>query len=240
MSAAAALLATLSSTKVSLADVLPSSTTLDTLLLSLDLARPSAGIAILEPLVSQSSDLDRHTTFVSATDSAGLTAYVRAVLAILEVTARDHFWARQSVWFLPHLLLVGDFARDELAIADSTCGLFEHVVPEMLERLVGACDGLGAYVLSSIATDLPTGWHAATVNQLRGKEPINDPTTLVGVLDRLARAGREDDGVYARRAFCKVVCTTLRYTEGSVMDAERWLAFSQSLGESTSLPFPCA
>ena len=64
---------------------------------------------------------------------------------------------------------------------------------------------------------------------------------MLSVLDGLGRLGREPEGVYARRAFCKVVHTTLRYTEGSVVDAERWLAFAQNLGEGSSfLPLDVA
>ena len=223
------------STSRTLADILPSTTAFDQLQKSLDLASPAPALSILDSLIPSHSPAVYSESYDSLPDAAGFTSYVRCVVAILEIAARDHAWARKSVWLLPHLLLVADAARDELAISGSSPGLFDKSVrSDTLDRLVTASDGLVSYILSSVANDLPANWHTSTVSQLRSKVPVESSETLLGVLDGLGRLGRETGGVYARRAFCKVVHTTLRYTEGSVVDAERWLAFAQNLGEGLS------
>lgn len=192
----------------------------------------TASLSILQPLVSESSEEVR--PHYPAADSAALPPFVRAMLALLEVAGRsDHSWIRSQLWCLPHALFLADVARDELACSGSTNGVFGRggVREDVLERIIGACDGLSSYLISSVANDLQDGWHSEAVKILRAKEPVagSSQDNLVFVLDSLARKGKMESASYARRAFSTVLQSTLRYSDASVMDAERWLAWAQSL-----------
>lgn len=235
VNAATALMSTLSSTTpLSLAAVLPSSSTYDPLLATLRLVSPSPALSTLDPLVPQAST--SHLPYeISTIDSASLGSYARGILAILEVASRDHSWAKKNIWIFPHVLLVANVARDELAISGSTRGMFgKEVREDVLRRLVASADGMASYVLSSTAQDLPSTWHSNAVTQLRSKVETGSMGSISDVLDSLGRRARDQGEVYARRAFSTVLKATLRYTEATLVDGERWLAFAQSLTEGTS------
>ncbi|KAL8278772.1 hypothetical protein RQP46_008841 [Phenoliferia psychrophenolica] len=217
--------------------VLPPPASLSELYASLSLSRPSPALSIIEPLISQADDAELPATAPVTTDAAGLNSFARAVLAILDISARDLPWVKKNIWILPHVLLVADVARDELALPAATAsGMFAHDVdPATLERLVHASDGLAAYLLSSAANTLENDWHPKAVAQLRSKNPLEDATDLLGVMDLLARRGRNEEDVYARRALATCIQTILKYTEANLLDAERWMGFAQTLPEGSSL-----
>lgn len=238
VNAAASLVSNLSAhITLSLASLLPTPSTFDSLYTSLRLSPPSSALSILDSLIQLSSedDDDSSASNLEHFDSSGLNSYARAVLAILEISARDHAWTRSNIWILPHILLLGNVARDELALAGSTSGMFSKSVDSnLLESLVTATDGLTSYILSFVANGLSNDWQASTIATLRSKvPPVEMFNDLVGVLDVLARRGRNSDDVYSRRAFSTILKATLRYTEASLQDADRWLAFAQGLTEGT-------
>ncbi|KAK4699559.1 E3 ubiquitin-protein ligase listerin, partial [Phenoliferia sp. Uapishka_3] len=219
--------------------ILPTPSFISSLQSSLSLSRPASALSILFPLISQAADTDDAPTHVLLTDSAGLSSYARSVLTILEVSARDFSWVKKNVWVLPHVLLLADVARDELAIPGSTGGMFSATIESAtLERLVQAADGLSAYLLSTFANSLEADWHSKAVAQLRSKVPLEEEGSLLGVMDRLSRKAREEEGVYERRALASCLASTLKYAEASTADAERWLAFAQGLAEGS--PLACA
>lgn len=220
---------------LSLASLLPTISTFDSLYTSLRLSPPSSALSILDSLIQLSSDDDDDSpaSILEHFDSSGLNSYARAVLSILEISSRDHTWTRSNIWILPHILLLGNVARDELALAGSTSGMFSKSIDSnLLESLVTATDGLTSYILSLVANRLSNDWQATTIATLRAKlPPVEVSNDLVGVLDVLARRGRNSDDVYSRRAFSTILKATLRYTEASLQDADRWLAFAQGLTE---------
>ncbi|GAA5950000.1 hypothetical protein JCM21900_001361 [Sporobolomyces salmonicolor] len=236
--AASMLLSTASpSTTVSLADIIPSPAAFDVLYASLKLASPSPSLSIVEPLVPSHSD-DSAFPAPSLVDCTSLTPYPRALLALLEITARDHALARRSLWALPHLLLLASCARDELSTSSVSTGMFGSSVPlEVLERLVSAAEGAASYILSSACNSLPEGWHASAVAHLRAKEQPKTEDKLLEVLAGLCAQARAEGARarYARRAVRTVLSAALRYTEGGAQDAERWLAFAQNLTSAPDL-----
>lgn len=220
-------------TGTALEAVLPAPATFENLFSSLAVKPVTASLSILQPLVPQSIE-EIPASYPQEADHAALPPFVRAVLALLEVAARsDHSWIRSQLWCLPHVLILADVARDELACSGSTSGMFGRgaVRRDVLERIVGACDGLSSYLVSSASNSLPEGWHVEAVRILRAKDPSNGlrQGDLVQVLDSLARGARNNDDCYARRAFSTVLQATLRYSDATVMDAERWMAWAQNL-----------
>lgn len=222
-----------------LSSLVPSQTVFSTLYFQLNISAPSPSLSILSPLISQSPH-ESLPSPLTEFDSENLSGYARAVLSLLEVSVRDRAWLKTHVWVLPHVLLLGDVARDESSDAESRSGVFgPGVERSLLERIVSACEGLASYLLSSVANDLGENWHAEAVGRLRkkGVALVEEGKNLESVLDLLGREGIEEGvkGAYRRRAFVTVLQATLRYTEKTVVDAERWLAYAQSLPEGESL-----
>lgn len=246
--AAASLLDTLPSSQLSLEEVLPAQEHLDRLYADVQLVGPAPSISILDPLVPPVEP--SYPTSSNPFDASFLSPYGRALLAILEVSARDHTLLRRSLWALPHLLVLSSAASDELAHPSppsSSAGIFAPDVPqEVLERVRAAAEGASSYLLSSAANALPEGWHADTVQHLRVRDlpaPPESGGALLAVLDSLWRAAKrapadeDPKALYAARAVSTVLSACLRYTEdGGVQDAERWLALAQNLPSGASLP----
>ncbi|GJN88290.1 hypothetical protein Rhopal_001255-T1 [Rhodotorula paludigena] len=243
--AAAALLEAHPTSMISLVEVLPPRDAINGLYASLSLTLPASSLSILDPLIPTVEDVAPAST--GDFDDAFLSPYARVMLALLEVSARDHAILRRSAWALPHLLLLNSVARDELAKPSPpsrSSGLCAPDVPqEILERIVAAAEGASSYLLSSAANALPDGWHASAVAHLRAKERAAPPEgdELLGVLDQLwtaAKAGGAEDAkaLHARRAIRTVLSACLRYTDdGGVQDAERWLAMAQNLTSAPDL-----
>lgn len=235
VSAAVDVLDTYPATAISLAEVLPSQEAIEQLYSDLIFSLPSPALSIVDPLVPAIDASSSAAT--DAFDTSFLSAYSRAVVAFLEVAARDHTILRRSSWILPHLLLVADVARDELAKPSRASGLFGPDVPEeVLERVLAAAEGASSYVLSSAANKLSAGWHASAVGHLRSKEhpAVLEGDDLLATLDRLWKPARtnadEAKAVYARRGARTVLEACLRYSEDcGPQDAERWLAMAQNL-----------
>lgn len=225
----------------SLGDVLPRQAELAEAFEAVAPNPPSPSLAILDPLVpvAETAPSSASSTF----DRSFLSPYARGLVAVLEVSARNHASLRQHAgWLLPHLLFLADVARDELAKPTpptKVTGLFAPDVPaEVLARVGAAADGASSYLLSTMANAVYDGWHAAAVAHLRAKELPEAPEKdrLLFALDflwRRARVTEQTDvkALYAQRAVRTVLSSVLRYSEedGGRQDAERWLALAQSL-----------
>ncbi|GAA5851231.1 hypothetical protein JCM9279_007491 [Rhodotorula babjevae] len=246
--ATAALLETLPSSRLELLDVVPAKDDLEALYANVQLVGPAPSISILDPLVPP-VEPSHSSTSASLFDAAYLSPCARTLLALLEVSARDHTLLRRSLWALPHLLFLASAASDELAYpspASRSAGLFGPDAPqEVLERVRAAAEGASSYLLSSAANALPDGWHAAAVQHLRARDLPSPPESggpLLAVLDGLWRAakrapaGEDAKAMYATRAVSTVLSACLRYTEDEgVQDAERWLALAQNLSSTPDL-----
>mgnify|MGYP007026577229 CR=1 FL=1 len=246
--ATAALLETLPSSRLELVDVLRAKDDLEALYADVQLVGPAPSISVLDPLVPP-VEPSHPSAPTSLFDASYLSPYARTLLALLEVSARDHTLLRRSLWALPHLLILAFAASDELAYPSPpsrSAGLFGPDTPqEVLERVRAAAEGASSYMLSSAANALPEGWHAAAVQHLRARDPPTPPESggpLLAVLDGLWRTARrapaaEDaKSLYATRAVSSVLSACLRYTEDEgVQDAERWLALAQNLSSGPSL-----
>ncbi|GAA5992433.1 hypothetical protein JCM10908_000814 [Rhodotorula pacifica] len=231
------LLESLPASRFSLQDVLPSQGDLATAYTQLSPRLPSPSLAIIDPLIpaagssSPAAGLDFDLSFLSS--------YARALVALLEVSARNHtVLRRHASWILPHLLFLADLARDELSKPSSSSSVFAPDAPvEILERVSAAADGAASYLLSTLANALPDGWHPGAVAHLRVKEPAAPPSgdALLGALDSMWRVARGSNAKasYAQRGVRTVLSAVLRYAEeGGAQDAERWLALAQTLSSS--------
>lgn len=232
MNAASVLVANRSaSLESSLATLLPSAKILDDLCAACRISSPLPFLSILDPIIPNIGGDDDMVKIPYAVDAAGLSSYARAVLAFLEVSSRDHVWMRQNLWILPHILLVGNVARDEFAVEQSSHGMLgSSIDADLLVRLVASADGFASYLLSSLANELPSSWQTEAIARLRSKDP-RESNDLAGVLELLGRDGKKADAVYSRRALALMLEATLKYSENAVADAERWLAYAQALPE---------
>ncbi|GAA5949321.1 hypothetical protein JCM10213_006714 [Rhodosporidiobolus nylandii] len=233
-----------------LGDVLPARETVERLFADLHLPTPQPPLAIVDVLVPGSSDTP--SSPAEQSDSASLTPLSRALLALLELSARDHSLLRRSAWALPYLLVLAQTASDELASpsprsAASAGGLFGPQPPEeILRRVQAAAEGASSYLLSSLANGLSEGWHTSAVAHLRSAAPqpveVEKDAVLatLAFLFGLARSGKNGKKEAAARAVRTVLGRVLRYSgdggedEGRV-EAERWLALAGGMQTSPDL-----
>ncbi|GAA5872634.1 hypothetical protein JCM3774_001869 [Rhodotorula dairenensis] len=239
---AADLLESCPQTRYSLQDVLPSQAALASTYSSLSPPFPAPSLAIIDPLIPVAERSSESAGSTLDYDRSFLSSYGRSLVALLEVSARDHTGLRKHAsWILPHLLFLADLARDELCKPSSSAplsGIFAPDVPaEILERVSAAADGAASYLLSTLANTLPSGWHADAVTHLRAKELTSPPSgdALLGALDSMWRVARGSDAkaLYAQRGVRTILSAVLRYAEdGGAQDAERWLALAQTMSSS--------
>lgn len=243
--AASTLVDTLSSSAgFDLLEVLPSKGTVEALYAGLNLSAPPPALAILDTLVPLTSSTP--ASEAAEVDDASLTPFSRALLALLDLSARDHALLRRaaSAWTLPHLLLLAQTASDELLSPSASSGssvFGPSPLFEVLERLAAAAEGASNYVLSSLSNNVSSGWHASAVAHLRSTSKPASATVpwekdaLLAALDSLFRAARtgSDEGkkVQAARSVRTVLSAVLRYSEDGegTQDAERWLALAQTI-----------
>ncbi|GAA5860656.1 hypothetical protein JCM8547_005490 [Rhodosporidiobolus lusitaniae] len=240
-----------SSSGIDAVGVLPSKETIEQLYSALSLSPPPAAFSIVDPLVSAASSSSPSYADTPA-DDAALTPFSRALIALLDLSARDHSLLRRpsSSWALPHLLVLAQSASDELlspSPASSASGVFGADPPvEVLERVAAAADGASSYLLSSLSNAVSSGWHAAAVTHLRSSGKEGSPSVewekdallaTLEVLFRAAKSADEGKSVQAARAVKTVLSAVLRYSEEgeSVQDAERWLALAQTLTTAPTL-----
>lgn len=236
----------------SLAHLLPSPTQLDDTLASLRLSAPSPALSILDSLIPCSSDDDDFDQLTSTptllSDQSQCSSYIRCLLQILEISARDPSWARKNLWILPHLIIANDLARDELSLSTPSRPnrVFGGAIDvELLRRIGLASEGLANYLLSTRTNGLAKGWHTAAVASLRSsitppdQVAVAEDVDLVTVLRKLYIESKNPEQVYQRRAFVRVLEACFKYgdSESNVSDAERWLALATSLKEG-GLTFP--
>ncbi|KAM0747033.1 hypothetical protein T439DRAFT_104716 [Meredithblackwellia eburnea MCA 4105] len=225
-----------------LPDLLPTSSELSSLRSSLIIQPPSPALGVLDELLSHQSASSDDTIAAknpNRTDYAGLTSYARSLLLVLEIASRDLSFAKQNVWILPHILFFAQTASEQLAFEGSISGVFAvGTERDVLERVSFAAEGLGAFLLSGIGNGLKDGWHAEAVKSLRSKESISvgeGQDEFLAILGQLARKARAEDGIYEQRAVMSCLSAVLKYAEKEEQDAERWLAFAQSLPEGSPL-----
>ncbi|GAA5970378.1 hypothetical protein JCM11641_001687 [Rhodosporidiobolus odoratus] len=242
---------------VELGLVLPEKAKIDQLFDEAVLSVPPPALAILDPLVPLSSSTSSSPSPLSAVkvDAASLTPLSRALVALLELSARDHSLLRQSSWSLPYLLILSQSASDQLASPSSPShahgngGFFgPEVQDEVLKRVGEAAGGASSYMLSSLANGLGenVGWHAAAIARLRSVSPSisespqteeEDDAVLVTLVKLFTLAkdskntGRK---AAAARAVRSVLGKVLRYAgdggeEEGRAEAERWLALAGML-----------
>lgn len=245
VSMATDLLESYPSTRYSLQDVLPSQDDLGSMHARVSIPLPAPSLAIIDPLIPviEPSSIPANSTHDF--DHSFLSSYGRSLVALLEVSARDHtVLRRHASWVLPHLLFLADVARDELCKPSSSgqsSGVFAPDVPaEILDRVSAAADGAASYLLSTLANALPNGWHASAVTHLRAKELAAPPPddALLGALDSMWREARGSGSkaLYAQRGVRTLLSAMLRYAEdGGGQDAERWLALAQTTSSSGAL-----
>lgn len=250
----------------SLTDILPSDSDLQLIYEEMRLSSPSPALSILDPLIASSLDEDDDPVPISSEmspplDQAGLSIYARAVLAILEIAARNHSWVRKNIWIMSHLLIASEITHDTIALPSSSSSSSSslssssavsatrtmfgpNIDIELLTRIGLACEGLGNYILSTTSSSLDKGWHANTIARLRSssKSPVGTTGSRMQLVDVLAALYSSSSSSvalanrYEQRAFVKILESCLKYGEedNCVADAERWLALAMNLEEGTS------
>lgn len=230
-------------------DLLPASSTFDELLDAAHLAIPTASLSVVDNLVASTRDSDTDDLPPASAlqfDDSCCGTFIRAIVALMEVTARDRSWVLRNLWALPHLLIASTAAQDALAVAgtvdEEAARLFSRSIEVgLLERIGMATEGLASYILSLMGNSLDSEWHSKAVARLRVAVPVEGTNDLVSILDKLYRGKGSGEGrsVHERRAFVKILTGCFKYGESGLADAERWLALAMNLPAGWSLSLDC-
>lgn len=156
--------------------------------------------------------------------------YLRETLAWMSVLADQRSLVVENSWFIRHAILVNEVTQDLLNL-NIEVSLWEM---EEVRSASAIAERLASYVASRMASSLPNDWHNSTVQTLRTNGEAND--AAAGVLKAaMQQASEQTETGYLHRVLSKVLRLLLRYSDASQADAERWLAFAQTLEKKSEL-----
>ena len=197
----------------------------------LDRLLPPSGIPSLSPLIAISDPLSLcNNSSASSDDVQSTRTYIRCVLAGIQALATERDLVT-SAWLLPHIALLSCLVHDQ-SLAPGDCGnLFgAPVAVPVLESCASTADGLISYIMSILARDLPTEWHAVVIAKIDNAttSSINDDYIQRALLD-LSRTGRAPNASSQRRAFSSLLASVFRYCEANAATADQWFTLAQRL-----------
>lgn len=217
--------------------VIPAPGEFDKMFLKAAVGQPKITLSLIDPLVPQSEVEERS---VSPSDQVydlfGLTSFARCVSALIYIFESDRSLARLNTWVLPHLILLAILAEDQRVQPESSATAFSpSTSEETLAELAQSAVRIATSILSSLAGELPNGWHANTVSALQKGQAPQDSNDLAAVLAKVYAQALEHDLADVARTFSKLLSGVLNFSSAEASDGERWLKLGQSIqdkGES--------
>ena len=190
------------------------------------LTQPPSVLAILDPLVSSSSNEEAPMPS-TAFDHAGRSTLARFTEAVLQLLRSDRSLAAGQPALLEAALLAMTVAQDGLALGSASRGLYGPETPsENLESVVRETEGVLSYVMTDF--DNPS-WSAATVSLLKNPKEGSDvlQATLLSLLDDIKASG----GDVSARVLREIISRQLRQSYASEDDCAPWLSYAMSQSE---------
>ncbi|KAI0036224.1 hypothetical protein K488DRAFT_41686 [Vararia minispora EC-137] len=213
-----------SATRMNISAILPERTYVDGLASTLNQDPVHPILAITLPLVPPASAFDVVGSTEFPTDTAGFSAYARAVSAWLRAAGADRLLARSHVWMLRHLIILGVLADEFLSVPALQSSVFSNEVDRgTLEAALLRVQQLAAYLLS-VPRD--GHWHVDVAGAAAGGKA--DSLDVVGafVADLVRTASTHDTYRDAR-----VLFDVLQYIIGdaSSTEADVWMGLARKL-----------
>lgn len=217
-----------------LLDILPSRTPLDEMLDRLPSVAGDSSLAVLDPLVPPVSLYNEVDIPTPVTDSYGMSAYARAVEALLLVLLDDRHLAKTNGWALRHFLALAFYADDLVRVTNSKNPVFFGTVSNAaLNDLVTKSRQVATYVLSTSSQD--EGWHKAVVSAINAGSQGHGLDAVGTLVYDLVIYGKRFDTVRESR----ILHTVLAHAFGnaSKADAQEWVQLGRTLERQGSSSF---
>lgn len=207
-----------------LADIFPTPGEFNTMVNSLPSDPPDPSLAFIESIIPAISEFENPTISGLEFDSRGYSPYIRVTSALLAYLGDNRSIAKENMWALRHILILGQYANDALRVTTTPSGLFgPDVLRSELRRLLGKVHQLSTYLLST-GDD---GLHSQVVSACTSARTTNSSDALVSfVVDVVNHAKREDtirDSLVLRSVLKHL------FASASKTDSDQWLTLARRL-----------
>jgi hypothetical protein len=207
-----------------LADIFPTPGEFNTMVNSLPSDPPDPSLAFVESIIPAISEFENPIISGLEFDSRGYSPYIRVTSALLAYLGDNRSIAKENMWALRHILILGQYANDALRVTTTPSGLFgPDVLRSELRRLLGKVHQLSTYLLST-GDD---GLHSQVVSACTSARATNSSDALVSfVVDVVNHAKREDtirDSLVLRSVLKHL------FASASKTDSDQWLTLARRL-----------
>lgn len=188
---------------------------------------PDPSLALNESIIPATSEFENPTISGLIFDSRGYSPYIRVTSALLAYLGDTRSVAKENLWALRHILILGQYANDLLSVPETPSGLFGPDVsrPE-LRRLLAKVHQLSTYLLSTGDDSL----HSQVVSACTATHATTSSDALVSfVVDVVNHARSEDtirDALVLRSVLKHLFAST------SKTDSDQWLSLARRLEKS--------
>lgn len=192
---------------------------------------PDPSLAFIESIIPAISEFENPTISGLEFDSRGYSAYIRVTSALLAYLGDNRSIAKENMWALRHILILGQYANDALRVPATPSGLFGPDVSQSeLRRLLGKVHQLSTYLLST-GDD---GLHSQVTSACISNRATTSSDALVSfVVDIVNHAKREDavrDALVLRSVLKHL------FASASKTDSDQWLNLARRV-EKTGAPY---
>lgn len=207
-----------------LADVFPTPGEFNAMINSLPSDPPDPSLAFIESIIPAISEFENPTISGLEFDSRGYSTYIRVTSALLAYLGDNRSIAKENMWALRHILILGQYANDALRVPATPSGLFGPDVSQSeLRKLLGKVHQLSTYLLST-GDD---GLHSQVTSACISNRATTSSDALASfVVDIVNHAKREDavrDALVLRSVLKHL------FASASKTDSDQWLDLARRL-----------
>jgi len=207
-----------------LADIFPTRGELEIMADSLPSNPPDPSLALNESIIPATSEFENITITGLKFDSRGYSPYIRVTSALLEYLADARSVAKENMWALRHVLILGQYANDFLSVPESPSGLFgSDVSRQDLRRLLAKVHQLSTYLLSMGDDSL----HSQVVSACTATRTTTSSNALVSFAVDVVSYARREDTVRDSLVLRSVLKHLL--PSASKSDSDQWLNLARRL-----------
>jgi E3 ubiquitin-protein ligase listerin len=188
---------------------------------------PDPSLALVESIIPATSEFENPTVPGLKFDSRGYSPYIRVTSALLAYLADNRSVAKENMWALRHILMLGQYANDLLSVPETPSGLFSPDVsrPE-LRRLLAKAHQLSTYLLSTGDDSL----HTQVASACTATRTTTSSDALVSFVVDVVNHARKEDTVRDALVLRSVLKHLL--ASASKADSDQWLNLARRLEKS--------
>ncbi|KAG1837363.1 hypothetical protein DFJ58DRAFT_863015 [Suillus subalutaceus] len=199
-----------------LADVFPTPGEFNTMINSLPSDPPDPSLAFIESIIPAISEFENPTISGLEFDPRGYSPYIRVTYALLAYLGDNRSIAKENMWALRHILILGQYANDVLRVPATSSDCLGQI-------LLGKVHQLSTYLLST-GDD---GLHSQVVSACISARATTLSDALVSfVVDVVNHAKREDT---VRDALVLRSVLKHLFASASKADSDQWLNLARRL-----------